>query len=303
MFTDSRTTRSLRLMALAWCATTAQIGVSAVPVVLPAVAVWSGGDPGTARWLVTAFLRGMTTMGPVFRCLGGILGRDRVLLGAVILFTVTAALCALTPSPGVLIAVRAIRGAAGAALAVLPVAAVRDLLTARRSGSGLGPHGSATAVGTAAGPVLARVLVDATGCRAVFRMLACLSVHRRAAPRDAWRYRWDASGRATSPPPGCRGRGAAHGRGPRVSDGMRRGRGSPARTVGLLTVAVAAPVVLHRIEGRDPRPLPPEWSLGSSAVRRAVTLMVVVGAVMMSPCSSARSVSPPHTVSRHGSSV
>ena len=99
MFTDPRTVRSLRLMALAWCATTAQNGVNAVPVVLPAVAAWSGGVPGTARWTVTAFLLGMTAVGPVVGYPGDRLGRDRVLLGAAILFTVTAALCALSPAP------------------------------------------------------------------------------------------------------------------------------------------------------------------------------------------------------------
>lgn len=301
MFTDFRTIRSLRLMALAWCATTAQIGVSAVPVVLPAVAAWSGGDPGPAQWIVTAFLLGRTAMGPVVGYLGDLLGRDHVLLGEAILFTVTAALCAPAPSPGVLIALRAIQGAAGAALAVLPVAAVRDLLTARRSGSGLGPHGSATAVGTAADPVLAGVLVDAIGWRAVFRMLVCLSLSTalllRATrggtgethPVKRHRRRPDVAGAALlmvavlAYATACSGAG-----------------GSPARTVGLLAVTTAAPVVLHRIEGRAPRPLPPGWPLGSATVRRAVTLMVVVGAVMMSTLvigpfhlSAAHDLTPP----------
>ncbi|MCK7677318.1 MFS transporter [Corynebacterium sp. CCM 9186] len=227
----------------------------------------------------------------------GILGRDRVLLGAVILFTVTAALCALTPSPGVLIAVRAIRGAAGAALAVLPVAAVRDRLTARRSGSGLGPHGSATAVGTAAGPVLAGVLVDATGCRAVFWMLACLSLSTtvllRATrggtggtnPVGRRRRRPDVAGTALLMVAVLAYASACSGAG-----------GSPARTVVLLAVATAALVVLHRIETRAPRPLLPGWLLGSSTVRRAVTLMVVVGAVMMSTLV----IGPFHLSAAHG---
>ncbi|MBV7292515.1 MFS transporter [Corynebacterium sp. TAE3-ERU16] len=177
----------------------------------------------------------------------------------------------------------AIRGAAGAALAVLPVAAVRDLLTARRSGTGLGPHGSATAVGTAAGPVPAGVLVDATGWRAVFRMLACMSLSTAvplratydgtggAHPVGRHRRRPDAAGTALPMVAVLAYASACGGAG-----------GSPARTVVLLAVTTAAPVVLHRIEGRAPRLLPPAWLLGSSAVRRAVTLMVVVGAVMMS---------------------
>ena len=297
MFTDPRTIRSLQLMALAWCATTAQIGVSAVPVVLPAVAAWSGGDPGTARWIVTAFLLGMTALGPVVGYLGDLLGRDRVPLGAAILFTVTAVLSAVAPSPGVLITVRAIQGAAGAALAVLPVAAVRDLLTARRSGSGLGLLGSATAVGTAAGPVLAGVLVDAIGWRAVFWMLECLSLSTavllRATrggtgethPVKRRRRRPDVAGAALlmvavlAYATACSGAG-----------------GSPARTVVLLAVTTAALVVLHRIEGRAPRPLLPGWLLGSATVRRAVTLMVVVGAVMMGTLV----IGPLHLTAAHG---
>lgn len=267
-------------MALAWCATTAQIGVSAVPVVLPAVAAWSGDDPGTARWIVTAFLLGMTAVGPVVGYLGDLLGRDRVLLGAAILFTVTAALCALAPSPGVLLAVRAIQGTAGAALAALSVAAVRDLLTARRSGSGLGLLGSATAMGTAAGPVLGGVLVDAIGWRAVFWMLACLSLSTAVLLRATSagtgethpvRRRPDVVGAALlmvavlAYATACSGAG-----------------GSPARTVGLLAVAVGAVSVLSRVEKRSRQPFLPGWLLGSVTVRRAVILMVVVGAVMMS---------------------
>ncbi|MCX7444741.1 MFS transporter [Corynebacterium sp. P7003] len=297
MSTDPRTVRSLRLMALAWCATTAQVGVSAVPVVLPAVAAWSDGGPGTARWIVTAFLLGMTAVGPVVGYLGDLLGRDRVLLGAAVLFTATAALCALAPSPGVLIAARAIQGAAGAALAVLLVAAVRDLLTVRRSGSGLGLLGSATAAGTAAGPVLAGVLVDAIGWRAVFWMLACLSLSTavllRATrggtggthPVGRPRRRPDIAGAVLLMVAVLAYAAACGGAG-----------GSPARAVGLLAVAVTALVVLHRIESRAPRPLLPGWLLGSPTVRRAVAHMVVVGAVMMSTLV----IGPFHLSAAHG---
>ena len=96
------------------------------------------------------------------------LGRERMFMAGVALFTVASALCAAAPSPGALIAARALQ-AVGAAI-VVPTAAALLLaeFPAERQMQALAAGSAAAGASAALGPSLGGALIDTFGWRAVF---------------------------------------------------------------------------------------------------------------------------------------
>lgn len=95
-------------------------------------------------------------------------GRRRVFLASLAVFTAASALCAAAPDLPLLIAARAVQGAAAAGM----IPAALGLLLASTPPAGLavaiGAWGAAGSMATAAGPALGGVLVNAFGWRSVF---------------------------------------------------------------------------------------------------------------------------------------
>jgi EmrB/QacA subfamily drug resistance transporter len=115
------------------------------------------------------------------------LGRKAVFLVGFAVFTVASAACALAPSVGALIAVRAVQGL-GAAL-MIPAALGLVLATAppEKRAAAVGLWGAATSFAAVAGPALGGLLVDGFGWRSVFVVnvplgIAVLAVGLRELP-------------------------------------------------------------------------------------------------------------------------
>src|SRR6476619_7497442 len=102
--------------------------------------------------------------------LGDILGRRRVLTVGLMLFASSSAACALAPALWALVAARAAQGIGAAMMARLGMAFVADTVPKDRTGRAMGLLGTMSAVGTALGPSLGGLLVDAFGWRALFAL-------------------------------------------------------------------------------------------------------------------------------------
>lgn len=119
-------------------------------------------------WVVSSyavlFAALLTPMGRI----ADVLGRKRVFLLALAAFTLTSALCAAAPDLPLLIAARALQGAAAAGM--IPAALGLLLATTPPAGlaSAIGVWGAAGSMASAAGPALGGVLVDVFGWRSVF---------------------------------------------------------------------------------------------------------------------------------------
>jgi len=166
-----------------------------VNVVLPTLDRDLGVQPSGGVLVVSGFVVVLAAATPVTGWIGDRFGRRRTLLIALILMAGAMAGAALAPSLPVLVLFRACQGLACAAIPP----AVMGMLAAR-SGPGrrirvMGAWATANGVGQAAGPPLGGFVGDALGWRAIFWLLAVLSV--LVAAGAIWRVPAD-RGRRTS---------------------------------------------------------------------------------------------------------
>jgi EmrB/QacA subfamily drug resistance transporter len=137
------------------------LDVAIVNVALPSIAVDLGFSQGALQWVISAYaimFGGTLLLGGR---LGDLLGRRRLFLSGLALFSLSSLLCGLAWSEGSLIAFRAVQGLGGALLAP---AALSLLMTTfadgRERNIALGIYGAASGSGAAAGVLLGGLLTS-----------------------------------------------------------------------------------------------------------------------------------------------
>jgi EmrB/QacA subfamily drug resistance transporter len=164
------------LAALSLTTLLSSLGASIANVALPALGLAFGARMPVLQWVVLAYLLGVSSLVVAAGRLGDLVGRKRLLLAGILLFSLAAGLCALAPALPLLVAARALQGAGAAAMVGLALAAVKDALPDTAAGRAMGLLGTASAVGTALGPSLGGVLVGAFGWRSIFLPQAILGI-------------------------------------------------------------------------------------------------------------------------------
>src|SRR5881296_1806080 len=96
------------------------------------------------------------------------LGRRRVFLAGMGVFTVASALCAVAPGVGVLVAARVLQGFGAAALTPASLALILQAFPKSRVPQAIALWGAAGALAAALGPTIGGVFVEAWGWRSVF---------------------------------------------------------------------------------------------------------------------------------------
>ena len=144
------------------------LGTSIANVALPTLAQAFAASFQQVQWVVLAYLLAVTTVIVSVGRLGDLLGRRRLLLAGILLFTVASALCAVAPTLGLLIAARAAQGLGAAVMMALTLAFVGETVPKERTGSAMGLLGTMSAIGTALGPSLGGMLIAGAGWRAIF---------------------------------------------------------------------------------------------------------------------------------------
>lgn len=165
------------------------LGTSSANVALPALADAFGASFQAVQWVVLAYLLAITTLIVSVGRLGDIVGRRRLLIAGIALFTTASVVCGLTPSFALLIAARAVQGIGAAVMMALTMAFVGETVPKERTGSAMGLLGTMSAVGTALGPSLGGALIAGPGWRAIFLLnvplgLVALFLARRHLPAD-----------------------------------------------------------------------------------------------------------------------
>ncbi len=144
------------------------LGTSIANVGLPTLAQAFGATFAQVQWIVLAYLLAITTLVVSVGRLGDLVGRRRLLLAGVLLFTVASALCGAAPNLGMLVAARALQGIGAAVMMALTLAFVGETVPKPRTGSAMGLLGTMSAVGTALGPSLGGLLIAGFGWPALF---------------------------------------------------------------------------------------------------------------------------------------
>src|SRR5512147_2594645 len=98
------------------------LATSVANVALPTLAQVFGAPFQAVQWIVLAYLLAVTTLIVGIGRLGDIVGRRRLLIAGIGLFTTASILCGLAPNLGALIAARALQGLGAAAMMTLALA-------------------------------------------------------------------------------------------------------------------------------------------------------------------------------------
>ena len=144
------------------------LGTSIANVGLPTLALAFNATFQDVQWIVLAYLLAITTLSVSVGRLGDMLGRRRLMLAGILLFTAASALCGVAPSLWLLIAARALQGLGAAIMLALSMALIGETVAKEKTGGAMGLLGTMSAIGTALGPTLGGVLIAGPGWRAIF---------------------------------------------------------------------------------------------------------------------------------------
>ncbi len=162
----------LRLAALSLAMLLPSLGTSIANVALPTLAVSFHAPIHDVQWVVISYLLAVTTLIVGAGRLGDVLGRRRILLFGIGIFAVASACGAVASNLWWLVAIRGVQGLGAAIMMALTIASVSDMVPKDRTGSAMGLLGTVSAVGTALGPSLGGLLINAFGWRSVFAFMA-----------------------------------------------------------------------------------------------------------------------------------
>ena len=152
------------------------LGTSIANVALPDLAQAFAASFQQVQWVVLAYLLAITTLVVSVGRLGDIIGRRRLLLGGIVLFTAASVLSGLASALWLLIAARAVQGLGAAIMLALAMAFVGATVPKEKTGSAMGLLGTMSAIGTALGPTLGGMLIAGFGWPAIFLINVPLGV-------------------------------------------------------------------------------------------------------------------------------
>jgi EmrB/QacA subfamily drug resistance transporter len=120
------------------------------------------------QWVVNAYTLTFATMMLMAVALGDRLGRRRIFLAGVVVFTVASALSALATEPWMLIAARAVQGVGAAALMPLSLTLLAGTVSERLRPAAIGIWGGIAGLGVALGPLIGGAVVQGWNWQAIF---------------------------------------------------------------------------------------------------------------------------------------
>ncbi len=135
---------------------------------LPTLATVFAASFHEVQWIVIAYLLAITTLIVSVGRLGDIVGRRRLLMTGIVLFTLASLLCGVAPTLWFLVAARVLQGIGASIMLVLTVALVGEAIPKARLGSAMGLLGATSAIGTTLGPSLGGVMIAEAGWRTIF---------------------------------------------------------------------------------------------------------------------------------------
>ncbi|MEO7178116.1 MAG: MFS transporter, partial [Allosphingosinicella sp.] len=190
------------LLALSLSMLLSSLGTSVANVALPTFAKTFGASFGQVQWVVLAYLLAVTSLIVGAGRLGDMVGRRRLLLAGILLFTAASALCGAAPTLWLLVAARAVQGLGAAIMMALTMVFAAEIVPKGGTGRAMGLLGTMSAAGTALGPSLGGLLIAGPGWRWIFLVnvplgAAAFLLARRHLPADrapVGRDRFDALG-------------------------------------------------------------------------------------------------------------
>lgn len=154
----------------------ASLATSAANVALPTLTEAFHASFGSVQLVVVAYLVSMTLALVLAGRLGDVIGRGRLLIVGITLFSIASAGAAMAPSLALLILARAMQGIGAAMMTAMALALVGETVRSGSTGAAMGLLGSLSAIGTVLGPALGGLVIAHAGWRGIFALNVPLGV-------------------------------------------------------------------------------------------------------------------------------
>ncbi|MEU8238453.1 MDR family MFS transporter [Actinoplanes missouriensis] len=118
------------------------------------------GGVSSQVWITTAYILATTIVMPVYGKFGDVLGRRRLFIVAIAIFTAASVGCAFATGFWTFVIFRAVQGLGGGGLMILSQAIIADIVPASERGRYLGPLGGIFGLAAVGGPLLGGFFVD-----------------------------------------------------------------------------------------------------------------------------------------------
>jgi EmrB/QacA subfamily drug resistance transporter len=160
----------LTLLAAILGSALASVDSSIVNVALPAIERDLGGGLTAQQWVSNAYLLALGSLILIGGSLGDIYGERRVFAAGVTAFGVLSFACALAPTIGVLIAARALQGAAAALVTPSSLAIIVAAFAPKERGAAIGSWTAWGGIAAIIGPLAGGLIVDQFSWRWIFAL-------------------------------------------------------------------------------------------------------------------------------------
>jgi EmrB/QacA subfamily drug resistance transporter len=144
------------------------VNVAAPNVALEAIAKDLDASFTDLQWVLSGYSLVLAVFQLTAGSLADLFGRKRLFVGGLCLFTFASALCALAPSAGWLIAMRAVQGLGAAIVFPSSLALLAQEFEGAQRGRAIGIWGATIGLAFAAGPLVGGLLVEPFGWQAIF---------------------------------------------------------------------------------------------------------------------------------------
>jgi EmrB/QacA subfamily drug resistance transporter len=139
-----------------------------VTTALPVIKSELGASLTDLQWFVNAYTLSFAALLLTASALGDRIGRRRVFLAGIAVFTAASAACAIAVEPWQLTLARAVQGAAGAAVMPLSLTLLAAAVPARLRNAAIGIWGGISGLGVAVGPLVGGAVVDGLNWHWIF---------------------------------------------------------------------------------------------------------------------------------------
>jgi EmrB/QacA subfamily drug resistance transporter len=176
------------------------LDITVVNVALPSIRDDLGASFTDLQWVVDAYALTLAALVLTAGSLADRLGRRRVFVVGLTIFSGASLLCALAPDPTFLNLARAVQGVGGAIMFAVSLALIaQEFVAGRERGMAMGIYGATIGIAVAIGPLVGGALTDSLGWESIFYLnvpigiaaiaITCLKVRESRDP-NATRVDW-----------------------------------------------------------------------------------------------------------------